>query len=171
MCKSAEIVSKDADPHNFVGSVKNFAILKGAAGDLVNDGIYFMVAVLLGSKDKTCGIGKEGDSEGGRRKIRSGRKIHNCSNSVQATFREDEQRFRAQGVVATGNRVVVFRGNEMRYWWCRNGHHPRRKGRGSCNRRKGRTGKYPQRWCNKKGGESSSRYRSDCRRDGGGEKT
>ena len=34
----------------------------------------------------------------------------------------------------------------------------------------GWTGKHPRRWCNKKGGGGSSRYRSDCRSDGSGEK-
>ena len=49
------------------------AILKGAAGDFVDDEISFFVAVLLGREEKTGDIGKEGASEGGRGKLCSGR--------------------------------------------------------------------------------------------------
>ena len=47
LCKSAEIVGNDADPHVFLGSMDKMAILKGAASDFVDDGIAFVVAVLL----------------------------------------------------------------------------------------------------------------------------
>ena len=89
-------------------------ILKGAAGNFFDDVIAFAVAVLLVRKEKTGGIGKEGTSAGGRGKLRSGRKLHSGRNEVRATFREGEPRARSRGISAVGDRVVVFRGNEMR---------------------------------------------------------
>ena len=116
------------------------AILKESAGDFINDGIDFAVAVLLIREEKTDDIGKEGASAGGRGKLRRGRKLPSGRNEVQATFGEGNQRARAQGIAAAGNRVVFFRGNGMREWWCRNGHHPQRNGKERDNRRNGRTG-------------------------------
>ena len=80
MCELVEIVGKDADPHVSVRSADRMAILKGAAGDFADDGITFTVAVLLGSEEKTGGIGKEGASEGGRGKLCSGRKFRSGIN-------------------------------------------------------------------------------------------
>ena len=50
------------------------AIIKGSAGDFFNDSIAFTVEVLLGSEEKKDGIDKEGDSVGGRGKLRCGKK-------------------------------------------------------------------------------------------------
>ena len=87
------------------------AILKGASGDLFEDGIAFAVEVLLGSKYKTGGIDKAESSVGGRGKLRSGRKLCSGSNLLRAVFREGEPRARAQGIVVEGNRAVFFRDN------------------------------------------------------------
>ena len=56
------------------------AIIKVDAGDIVYDIITFVVEVLLGSEEKTSGIGKEGDIEGGRGKLCSVRKIRITRN-------------------------------------------------------------------------------------------
>ena len=66
LCKSDDILGEGADPHVFVGSAGEMVILQGDAGDFVDDGIIFTVAVLLRSKEKTGGIYKEGDSLGSR---------------------------------------------------------------------------------------------------------
>ena len=60
-------------------------------------------------------------------------------------------------------------GDDMWYLWCGIGYHPWRKGRGNYDRSKGRTGKHPRIWWNKKGGGSSSRDWGDCWSDGGSE--
>ena len=75
LCKSAKIVGKGEDPHIFVGSADKMEILKGAAGDFFYDRIAFAVAVLLGSANKTGGIGKYGAGEVGRGILRSGIKL------------------------------------------------------------------------------------------------
>ena len=80
LCESDEIVGKGADPHIFVGSADEIAILKGADGDFVNDGITFTLAVLLGSMEKMGGIYKAGASVGGRGKLCSSRKLRSGSN-------------------------------------------------------------------------------------------
>ena len=50
LCESAEIFGKGTDPHVFVGSVDEMAIIKGAASDFFHDGIAFTVSVLLDRK-------------------------------------------------------------------------------------------------------------------------
>ena len=50
LCKSAEIFGKGTDPHVFVGSVDEMAIIKGATSDFFHDGIAFTVSVLLDRK-------------------------------------------------------------------------------------------------------------------------
>ena len=52
LCESAEIVGKGADPRIFVGFTDKMVILKVAAGDFVNDGTDFTVAVLIRSEEK-----------------------------------------------------------------------------------------------------------------------